>query len=248
MNARALPIPLMHAHREEQEWNEKILATEVRQPIVKFWTYSAPAIVLGCSQKSLLRTTESMRRDDVDIVLRRSGGGAVLVGPWFISVSVALPKDHMLVSKGLINSFQWLGDCFKRVLVQLDVNAQLVDPGTQENEEIMNDGACLDWACFGKLSAWEVIANRKKIVGLAQVRRRNGVLLVGGLLKSKSDWGLLCSKLNKSERHIDKLKNITVSYEEETGKRISDKEIIRLLSLAISNKLKDKAEDKLVLT
>eukprot|EP01034_Spumella_vulgaris_P044296 gene44296-55086_t len=38
----------------------------------------------------------------------------------------------------------------------------------------------LGWACYGGYSPWEVVVGRRKLVGLAQVRRRGGVLLVAG--------------------------------------------------------------------
>lgn len=40
-----------------------------------------------------------------------------------------------------------------------------------------------------------MLAGGRKIAGLAQVRRANGVLLVGGLLLQRSPWQLMCEAL-----------------------------------------------------
>jgi len=51
------------------------------------------------------------------------------------------------------------------------------------------DGDAVRWACFASLSYGELVgpANRK-IVGLAQVRRRKGTAICAGLLLGQPDW------------------------------------------------------------
>ena len=58
------------------------------------------------------------------------------------------------------------------------------------------------WACFGGYSAWEVVVGRQKIVGLAQVRKRTGTLLVAGLLLERPHWEWLGEVLQKPPSDI----------------------------------------------
>ena len=54
------------------------------------------------------------------------------------------------------------------------------------------------WACFGSVSPWEVVDGEgRKLVGMAQRRRKQGVLLVAGTLVGPTDWRLLCDALGQ---------------------------------------------------
>jgi lipoate-protein ligase A len=75
----------------------------------------------------------------------------------------------------------------------------------------------LKWACFGGLSPWEVVVGQRKIVGLAQVRRRTGVLLASGTLISPPDWPLLCDALGSDPADAARLRACTTSCAEELG-------------------------------
>jgi lipoate-protein ligase A len=77
--------------------------------------------------------------------------------------------------------------------------------------------AGLDWACFAGLSPWEVVAGGRKIAGLAQVRRRQGVLLVGGVLLDGPDWPLLCSVLRRPAAEAQGLAQCTTSWAQQGG-------------------------------
>lgn len=232
-----IPIPSMYAHREEQEWNTRILASPVFTPEIKFWRYCVPAIVLGCSQRGSVSSNECMQRVGIEAIERRAGGGAVLVGPWMLSVSVALPYSHQLVANGPMSSYQWLGEGFVTVLKKLGINADVVRPESRKQQATNNDCRNLDWTCFGSLSPWEVTVAGKKIIGLAQVRRRTGILLVAGLLISCPEWLLLCRALNESNEIVDELKNVTTSCEEQLEEMIVVNEIIHSLWSMFSKKL-----------
>lgn len=42
-------VPLCVPASEEQAWNERQLASTVREPQVRLWRYRMPAVVLGCA-------------------------------------------------------------------------------------------------------------------------------------------------------------------------------------------------------
>lgn len=161
----------------------------------RVWNHVKPAIVLGCSQRSL-RTGGTLRPPGGLAVLERvSGGGAVLCGPWMVSVSVALPPGHAWVVGGGLEAYRRLGRLHAEALARLGIETLTVPPGdvAHANQRL---GGGVPWACFGSLAPWELtdLAGRK-LVGLAQRRQRNGVLLVAGTLCHQPDWLVLCNAM-----------------------------------------------------
>lgn len=199
----------------EQLWNECQLEQPVRAPAWRLWRYDAPAIVLGCSQRRLL--AEVGDATALPVLLRGSGGGAVLVGPWMLGLSVALPPEHPLVQGGLLASYRWLGEALAGVLQDFGLPAQALAPAALREAEAAQAAAPVDWACFGSLSPWELTAGGRKLIGLAQVRRRHGVLLVGGLLLDAPDWPLLCRVLGRPGEDAARLARRTVSWAQLAG-------------------------------
>jgi lipoate-protein ligase A len=217
----------------EQVWNERQLAQPVDTPAWRVWLYDEPAVVLGCSQRRLMGEA----RDDIDVrlLLRGSGGGAVLVGPWMISLSVVLPVTHPFASGGLMASYRWLGELLAGLLrEQAGLAAVALPPDTVR---LAPASPALQWACFGSLSPWEVVVDGRKIAGLAQVRRRHGVLLVAGLLLDRPDWPLLCAALRRSSAEAAALVHRTTSWAEQGGPPISHDALAALLGHRLSRAL-----------
>lgn len=189
---------------EEQAWNRRQLEQSVAAPRWRVWTYEAPTLVLGCAQRALYeRLLATPGGPPLPVLLRESGGGAVLTGHWLVGVSVALPLGHAWLGQGLLESYRQLGQLHVEALADLGVTAQALPPArvTDTQAALAAQGLpALDWACFGSLSPWEVVdAQGRKLVGLAQRRRQSGVLLVAGTLLATPDWGLLCSALERPQ-------------------------------------------------
>ena len=193
----------------EQLWNEQQLAQPVAVPSFRLWRYREPAIVLGCSQRRLLAQAGGL----MPVLLRQSGGGAVLTGPWMLGLSVALPADHPMARQGLVASYRWLGEAIARVLRQGGVGAQALAPEVLRAMPAERR-TVVAWACFGGLSPWQALADGRKIAGLAQVRRASGVLLVGGLLLQPSPWRLMGEALGCEASDLRALAGATVSAAE----------------------------------
>lgn len=196
---------------EEQAWNRARLAEPVLRPAVRLWTYAAPGIVLGCAQASL---RERLAGCTTPFAQRDSGGGAVLTGPWMLSASIVLPAGHALVGTGTVSSYRWLGVLHAGLLRDLGIAAYAVPP---EEARLAPPADALKWACFGGLSPWEVVVGQRKIVGLAQVRRRTGVLLTSGTLIAPPEWALLCGALGGDPADADRLRACTTSCAEQLG-------------------------------
>jgi lipoate---protein ligase len=180
--------------REALARDEALLdMVEPGRPYVERWYVAAsPAVVVGLGLRHRLAEIVDLERcaaSQVEVLVRRAGGGAVLVAPDAMlcgAMCVALP--HPLVGDDLTASYRWLGDH-----LALSLGARRV-----EIEEARDDVRRLKSAdnplsrlllstCYGALSPHEVILGEAKLVGLAQVRRRHAALFqVGILLRDQS--------------------------------------------------------------
>src|SRR5450756_1484319 len=141
-------------------------------------------------------------------------------GPWLVSASVVLSRRHYWVCNGLIDSYRRLGQLHEVALKELGVVARALPPEELRRSDDPSGVREVDWACFGSLSPWEVVnAEGRNLVGLAQRRRKAGVLLVSGVLIGVADWSLLCSVMGHPDDE-QLLRQRTVSVEEIIGSRI----------------------------
>jgi lipoate-protein ligase A len=128
------------------------------------------AVVLGSTQRLSVVDAEAAKAARLDVVRRRSGGGAVLVLPddpvW---IDAWIPVDDPLWCADVTGAFAWLGSTWSQALVRLGVADVDVQGGSA--------GACTRWSslvCFGGVGAAEVTVAGRKVVGLAQRRNRRG--------------------------------------------------------------------------
>ncbi|HSB22175.1 MAG TPA: ligase [Burkholderiaceae bacterium] len=169
-------------------------------------------MVLGCSQREWHGSVQQRLGARAEALLRESGGGAVLVGPWLVSASVVVPHDHPWVRGGVVPSYRRIAELHVDALAALGIAGRALPPA--EVSAANDTGAAVRWACYGSLSPWEVVdGGGRKLVGLAQRRRRDSVLLVAGTLVGAPDWALLCNALARPEDKAA-LRARTVSCEE----------------------------------
>ncbi len=216
-------MPITSIAAQEQDWNRRQLEQAVVASQWRVWTYERPALVLGCSQRAVYERVACGRRS-VEVLLRESGGGAVLTGPWLVSVSLVLPPGHAWLGQGLLESYRRLGQLHAEALAELGMAASALPPAQIPalKAALAKQGPpAPDWACFGSLSPWEVVdAAGRKLVGLAQRRRQQGVLLVAGTLVAQPDWGLLCEPMGQPHAEMP-LRQRTVACEQLLGRGLA---------------------------
>jgi len=137
---------------------------------IAFCRPTRTAVVVGSTQPVDVVDAEVARRAGIDIVRRRSGGGAVLVTPddpvW---VDVWLPAGDPRWSTDVTAAFGWVGTAWAAALERLGLDRVQVQGA--------GPGACTRWSslvCFGGVGAGEVSVGGRKVVGLAQRRNRRG--------------------------------------------------------------------------
>ena len=138
------------------------------------------AIVLGTTQSTEIVDLAGAADDDVDVVRRASGGGAVLVGPAAqVWLEAWIPRHDPLWDDDIIESSSWLGQTWTRALAGLGSPGLLVHRGRATRTEWS------DLICFAGVGPGEVTlapssastSPPPKVVGVAQRRTRHGARL-----------------------------------------------------------------------
>jgi lipoate-protein ligase A len=143
---------------------------ELPRRTVRVMDVLRPALVLGSSQPAEVVDEVRAAQAGVDIVRRRSGGGAVLVGPgdqtW---VDLLVPAGDPLWDDDVVAAARWAGEAWATALDRIDLG-----PGR------VHDGglARTNWTamvCFAGLGPGEVTVAGRKVVGLSQRRNRSWI-------------------------------------------------------------------------
>jgi len=150
-------------------------------PTLRWYRSTHTAVVLGRGQAAALAAHATA---DVEILTRHSGGGAVLMDPDLLSLDVLLPTGHPWLEGDLAGVFDRVGEAWASALDGFGVPGLAVHRGAgtarrrgTERERL------LAAVCYASLGRGEVTAGGRKLVGLAQRRRRHGALVQCGLLR-----------------------------------------------------------------
>ena len=131
------------------------------------------------------------------VPLPRSGGAGG-TGPWLAGSSLRLAPESAAGGGGPHEDVRRLGAACREALEETGVAAALASDAEIARSAARCAARDLRWACFGALSHGEIVDPAgRKLLGLAQCRRRGGVLLEGGLLTAEPDWELLCELFGK---------------------------------------------------
>ncbi|CAN5848850.1 hypothetical protein BH23ACT2_BH23ACT2_08340 [soil metagenome] len=142
-----------------------------RPPERAVWWFevTGPAVVLGSGQRREVLDAEATSSAGVEVVRRRSGGGAVWLEPGALTwVDVILPAgdEHWVDDVG--RSAVWLGTAWAAALDDLGVGGAVVHTAPMVRTR------CADLVCFAGVAPGEVLIDGRKVVGVSQRRTRNG--------------------------------------------------------------------------
>ncbi len=128
-------------------------------------------LVLGSTQDDRLVSAPALAAGGVDLVRRRSGGGAVLLVPggqlW---LDAWIPRDDPLWVTDVVEAAEWVGAWWVGALARCAISGLEVHRGRSE------PGPVGEAVCFAGRGPGEVFAGRRKVVGLSQWRARQGAL------------------------------------------------------------------------
>jgi len=158
-------------------------------PTIRFYQWSPPAVSLGYFQDLKKEIDVDICQDmGIDIVRRPTGGKAVLHDKE-LTYSFIIRENHPLVNDSILETYKKISGGMIRGLSYLGIKAELVPLREKlksnpllkgEKSEIPHSD--FKSICFSVPSQYEVQVEGKKIVGSAQVRKREIVLQHGSLL------------------------------------------------------------------
>lgn len=125
-----------------------------------------PTLVLGSSQPETTIDMARCSERGVDVVRRRTGGGAVLVSSddlvWF---DLVIDRDDPLWSNDVARAFEWVGRACARALEGFGLRTSM---HTGRHVATPLSPAI----CFAGLGAGELSVDGRKVVGISQRRTR----------------------------------------------------------------------------
>jgi lipoate-protein ligase A len=157
-------------HSSQSLFDVERFRSEPRRTVVER-AVPRPTLVLGSTQDDGLVSAPALAAGGVDLVRRRSGGGAVLLAPggqlW---LDTWIPRDDPLWVTDVVEAAEWVGAWWLDALARCGVSGLEVHRGRSEPGPF---GAAV---CFAGRGPGEVFAGRRKVVGLSQWRARQGAL------------------------------------------------------------------------
>ncbi|MCY7299408.1 MAG: hypothetical protein LH616_09390 [Ilumatobacteraceae bacterium] len=131
-----------------------------------FHTVAQPTLVLGSAQPESDVDVRVAGALGVEVVRRRSGGGAVLLMPGeFLWLDLVIPAADPLWLADVAQAMVWVGELWQRALAELGVAGEVHRGGLITNV----------WSrqvCFAGVGTGEVMAGNSKLVGISQRRTR----------------------------------------------------------------------------
>ena len=125
-------------------------------------------VVLGSGQRDLPGLASRASAADLDVVRRRSGGGAVLLRPeGMMWVDLLIPRGDPLWDDDVGRSSSWLGAAWVDALAVVGVESDIY-------QGAHTTGLTGRAVCFVSRAAGEVLCGDRKVIGISQRRDRSG--------------------------------------------------------------------------
>lgn len=166
-------------------------------PILRLYGWEPLCLSLGYGQRLHDANLACIETNGWGIVRRPTGGKAILHGRE-LTYSVTLPKDHELAQGDVVESYRRISEALITALRILGLSPE------SERQAKGNKG--LGPVCFEVPSHYEITVGGKKLIGSAQVRRREGILQHGSL-PLYGDIAQICDALHyesAAEREVAK--------------------------------------------
>jgi lipoate-protein ligase A len=180
---------LIHTPPARGAWNmavdEAILEAVGRgeaPPTLRLYAWQPPCLSLGYAQPASDADQSVLEVLGWELVRRPTGGRAILHTDE-LTYAVIAPHTEPRLSGGVLESYRTLAQALLRALHLLGIPAQAAQAsgapdspgGEMQRKQPQNP------VCFDVPSDYEITVDRKKLVGSAQARRKEGILQHGSL-------------------------------------------------------------------
>ena len=189
--------------------DEALLAS--KQPVLRFYRWKPACLSLGYFQNINQINKKQCKKLGIDIVRRPTGGNAVLHDK---ELTYSVIIDESLMPSSIIESYREISKGLIQGLKNLGLN-----PSMNKNVKKEQKSAI----CFNDPSWYEILVNKKKIIGSAQ-KCIKGKILQHGAVLIDADIEKYCSLFNNcNEEMISKVKQRMTSINDELNKNNAGK-------------------------
>ena len=195
-------------------------------PTVRVYTWRPSAVSLGYAQ--VLEEELDLnrcRQYGIDVVRRQTGGRAVLHADE-LTYSLVAPENHPAIGQTAYENYRRVSEALVHALRFLDIPGELVHTPSSSPE-----GA--DGVCFSSAARFEIVVQKRKLVGSAQRRARGMVLQHGSLLLGPGHKRLPLlmphSLYARRQALMQELSDRTTTVSEATGHAVSFDEMAGLV-------------------
>lgn len=182
-----------------------------------FWQHNHKAIILGRSQRITEQIERTASSHNIETIIRSAGGGAVIAGQCMLSACTIVPTDHTLAKMSLPKGFALVGGAWQKALEEFGISTEMITTINMTKKQQLFDIRTVDWACFAGLSHGELVDSKnRKLLGLAQIRKKHAIAIVSGILLSTPDWATLIEVWNgkQDEKQLENIARLTCSCEQ----------------------------------
>ena len=145
-------------------------------PTLRFYGWSKPSVSIGHFQNRANEIDLTVcQNEGIDIVCRPTGGKAVYHDDDLTYAVIAGEKNSSF-PPDILGTYRVISQCMISGLRHLGIEAELAERHHGNNPEQLKA------SCFAVPANYELLVNRKKICGSAQVRSRGTFLQHGSLL------------------------------------------------------------------
>jgi lipoate-protein ligase A len=156
-------------------------------PLLRFYTWSPPAVSLGRFQDEASSVNAAACQErGIDIVRRITGGRAVLHNEE-LTYSVIASSGGDLFPNDVLGTYKMIAAALLAGLRDLGIEAEMVSRSGRHADRVLHHSK--EPACFSSPSWYEILVREKKIIGSAQ-RRVPGAFLQHGSILIGYDPGL----------------------------------------------------------
>lgn len=151
-----------------------------RPPVLRFYTWTPPAITIGRFQKRETAVNNKACERRGLVVVRRVTGGRAVLHDKELTYSIVARVDDPLFPPGVLGTYRVIAEGLLAGFRELGIPAEIVARGGRYAALVTKEPE--NTACFSSPSWYEIVVNGKKIAGSAQRRLSHAFLQHGSIL------------------------------------------------------------------
>ena len=195
----------------DKELLENSIKENLKEPVLRFYGWYPRCISLGRNQKSDFLDKDFLKKENIDLVHRLTGGRA-LFHDKELTYSFVCPIDFLKNGNSVVESYKEISKIFVDKLKKIGIELEF---GSKKQSNF-NVNYCMQVA-----TGADLCYKGKKLIGSAQLRKNNYILQHGSILYD-FDTELL-QKIFKEEINTDKITSI-----KQINEKISFNDLINL--------------------